>query len=188
MSTTEMRTLVWSSFETPVGTLVAVATPTGVAALGFDDEERVVERTERARGTPARRDDPALSSLRDEVDAYFAGELRTFESQPDLDGLGGFVRRVLDEARRIPFGAVASYGELAIRAGSPRAQRAAGSAMARNPVQFLVPCHRVLPADGSLGGYSGREDRKAFLLDHEAAVIAAAPGSSRTPRRPRASD
>lgn len=179
-----MGRLVWSSLETPAGTLVAVATPTGVAALGFDDEERVVERTERAHRTHARRDDRALSFLRDEVDAYFAGELRIFASEPDLGGLGGFVRRVLDEARRIPFGAVASYGELAARAGSQRAQRAAGSAMARNPVQLLVPCHRVLPADGSLGGYSGREDRKAFLLDHEAAVIGETSRSA-PPRRSR---
>ena len=161
----------WSELDTPAGRLIAVTTAHGVAALGFDDDGSVLTQAERTHAAVARRDDLPLAGLRCEVEAYFAGELRAFSCVPDLATIDGFTRRVLDEARRIPFGTVASYGELAARAGSPRAQRAAGSAMARNPVQLLVPCHRVLPADGSLGGYSGREDRKAFLLDHEAAVL-----------------
>ena len=167
--------LAWSTIASPAGELVAVRSPTGIARLGFadDDVDLLVREAVEETDLPASRDDRALGALRREVDAYFAGRASTFSIPPDLTRIDGFVRRVLDAAREIPFGAVATYGELATRAGSARAQRAAGSAMRRNPVLLLVPCHRVVPAGGSIGSYSGHEDRKAFLLDHEAAVVAA---------------
>ncbi|MEX2275803.1 MAG: methylated-DNA--[protein]-cysteine S-methyltransferase [Actinomycetota bacterium] len=165
--------LMWSTITSPAGELIAVRSTSGIIRLGFveDGADRLVQDAEEQTGLPAARDDRALMELRGEIDAYFSGSMSTFATASDLSGINGFARRVLDAARAIPFGAVATYGELATRAGSPRAQRAAGSAMRRNPVLLLVPCHRVVPADGSIGGYSGREDRKAFLLDHEAVVV-----------------
>ncbi len=99
-----------------------------------------------------------------ELDAYFDRRLRTFTTPVDLPLVGGFARRVLESTARIPYGAVATYGEIAKRAGSPRAGRAAGNALHRNPVPILIPCHRVVPAGGGLGGYGGCEERKAMLL------------------------
>ncbi|MEX0754553.1 MAG: methylated-DNA--[protein]-cysteine S-methyltransferase [Actinomycetota bacterium] len=171
---------VWSEFPTPLGRLVAIGSPSGISRLGFSDDDPVAA-VEDETGLRIPRDAAALRDLREQVQAYFEGTLRSFSVAPDLGAIEGFARQVLEQARRVPFGSVATYGELAARAGSPRAGRAAGSAMRRNPVQLLVPCHRVVPADGSIGGYSGREDRKAFLLDHEAAALgqdAGLPGSA----------
>jgi methylated-DNA-[protein]-cysteine S-methyltransferase len=165
--------LVWSAFDTPVGSMIAVRSPRGIVALAFDGDHAVAE-AEVAYGSRAHRDDRALAALRAEVRAYFDGERRTFTHAPDLVGIEGFTRRVIEAARMIPFGSVATYGQLAGRAGSSRAARAAGSAMARNRTMLLVPCHRVVPADGTVGGYSGREDRKILLLEHEATVLGSA--------------
>ncbi|HEV3094547.1 MAG TPA: methylated-DNA--[protein]-cysteine S-methyltransferase [Solirubrobacteraceae bacterium] len=116
----------------------------------------------------AQRDDAVLAPTVEQLQAYFAGELTAFELQLDLRGTP-FQQRVWAELQEIPYGETISYGELARRVGNPKASRAVGLANGRNPVAIVVPCHRVIGADGSLTGYGGGLDRKVWLLEHEAA-------------------
>jgi methylated-DNA-[protein]-cysteine S-methyltransferase len=114
-----------------------------------------------------RRDDRWFVGIVDQLEAYFAGELTTFDMPLKLSGTH-FQLRVWSELQRIPYGETISYGELARRLGNPAAVRAVGLANGRNPITIVVPCHRVIGADGSLTGYGGGLERKAWLLDHEA--------------------
>jgi methylated-DNA-[protein]-cysteine S-methyltransferase len=117
-----------------------------------------------------RRDDDQLRPAVEQLRAYFAGELRDFDLPLALDGTD-FQRRVWNALRDIPFGTAISYGELARRIGQPSASRAVGAANGRNPVAIIVPCHRVIGADGALTGYGGGLDRKRWLLQHEADIV-----------------
>jgi methylated-DNA-[protein]-cysteine S-methyltransferase len=105
-----------------------------------------------------------LDQSRRELDEYFAGHRREFELPIDWQLTHGFGRRVLQATARIPFGLVSTYKGVASEAGSPRGFRAAGNALGSNPIPIVVPCHRVLHADGGLGGYTGGLDRKRLLL------------------------
>jgi methylated-DNA-[protein]-cysteine S-methyltransferase len=108
-------------------------------------------------------DDPLLTAVGDQLAAYFSGSLRRFSLPLGLHGTD-FQQRVWTELCEIPYGATISYGELARRVGSPRGGRAVGAANGRNPVAVIVPCHRVIAGDGSLGGYGGGTQRKSWLL------------------------
>ncbi|MEU6799700.1 methylated-DNA--[protein]-cysteine S-methyltransferase [Streptomyces neyagawaensis] len=112
------------------------------------------------------RDDSLLADAKEQLAAYFAGELRQFTLTLRLHGTP-FQRGVWEQLARIPFGETRSYGELADAMGSPKASRAVGLANGRNPVGIIVPCHRVVGSDGSLTGYGGGLDRKRRLLDFE---------------------
>ena len=113
---------------------------------------------------------PLIEAVRREMAAYFAG-LPTDFATLTLDPRGTpFQLRVWQELRRIPWGQTISYGELARRVGNPKASRAVGQANAVNPIPLIIPCHRVIAADGSLGGYSSGLDRKSWLLRHEGAT------------------
>lgn len=164
-----MTKLRHATLATPLGELLAVRSERGLVLLAFPEEDArtALAETEDTIGARSLEDAAGFDRFARELAEYFDGRRRSFRTSADLSAVRGFARRVLEEAGRIPYGAVATYGELAARAGSPRAARAAGNAMRNNPVPILVPCHRVLPADGSLGGYGGREDRKAFLLELE---------------------
>jgi methylated-DNA-[protein]-cysteine S-methyltransferase len=110
-------------------------------------------------------------SVRRQLDDYFEGRRRGFRTSVDWALVPqGLFRRVLEETARIPFGSVSTYGDVAKRAGSPRAARAAGNALHDNPVPIVVPCHRVVPSSGGIGKYGGEEWRKAFLLKLEGAT------------------
>ena len=151
---------------TPVGSLLLTFTANGLAALDF-----AVEGCKIPSGSPL---PPNLASLiesvQKELAKYFSGQLVDFNALPlDLQGTP-FQQKVWRELRRIPRGRTISYKELARRAGSPQAYRAAGQANGRNPVPIIVPCHRVISADGSLGGYSSGIERKEWLLKHEGAM------------------
>lgn len=158
---------------TPLGELTIIASDEGVVAT-LSEQERTsggLERWEAAAGTSARRSPRELSPVRREVDRYFAGHLRTFATPVDLRSVGeGFARRALEAVRTIPYGELWTYGDVADAAGSPRAGRAAGSALRRCPVEIIVPCHRVVPAGRDLGGYGGHEERKRSLLRLEGAI------------------
>ena len=110
--------------------------------------------------------------MRRELDEYFEGHRRRFDVPVDLSLTKGFSRRVLRAAARIPFGTVATYREVATRAGSPRGMRAAGNALGSNPVPIVVPCHRVVYTGGGLGGYTGGLNRKVALLRLEGVLQA----------------
>jgi methylated-DNA-[protein]-cysteine S-methyltransferase len=117
------------------------------------------------------RDDAALPAVREQLEAYFAGELTTFDVPVVLHGTP-FQQRVWAALQEIPFGVTTTYGELAASIGAPTASRAVGLANGRNPVSIVVPCHRVVGANGSLTGYGGGMARKRALLDLEARVAA----------------
>lgn len=157
---------------TPLGDLTVVGSAEGVIATlsEADRAAGALEGLERRTGEAARRAVRELGPVRRELDAYFAGRLRAFSVAVDLRSVGeGFVRRALEAVRGIPYGEMRTYGDVADAAGSPRAGRAAGSALRRCPVEILVPCHRVVGAGRDLGGYGGHEDRKRFLLRLEGA-------------------
>ncbi|MEU8946472.1 methylated-DNA--[protein]-cysteine S-methyltransferase [Streptomyces sp. NPDC048489] len=112
------------------------------------------------------RDDTLLPEVKRQLTAYFAGDLKEFDLPMRLAGTP-FQRSVWEQLARIPYGEIRSYGELADALGNPKASRAVGLANGRNPVGIIVPCHRVVGADGSLTGYGGGLDRKRRLLDFE---------------------
>jgi methylated-DNA-[protein]-cysteine S-methyltransferase len=116
------------------------------------------------------RDEPALRETRAQLKAYFGGELKEFDLPMALEGTD-FQRKVWEKLCEIPYGVTTSYGELARRLGTPSASRAVGLANGSNPISIIVPCHRVIGADGSLTGYGGGLERKEWLLKHEGALL-----------------
>jgi methylated-DNA-[protein]-cysteine S-methyltransferase len=117
-----------------------------------------------------RRDDAALRLARQQLEAFFAGELQTFDLPIRFSGTP-FQNQVWHGLLTIPYGTTISYAELAARIGRSGASRAVGAANGRNPIGIIVPCHRVIGADGSLTGYGGGLDRKKWLISHEASVL-----------------
>jgi methylated-DNA-[protein]-cysteine S-methyltransferase len=155
-----------------VGTLLLAKTPRGLVRLAYLDgaEEPVLEDL-AARISPRVLSAPReLDQFRRELDEYFAGRRTRFEMTLDWRLTHGFTRRVLQATARIPYGSVSSYKLMAGEAGSPRGSRAAGNALGSNPLPIIVPCHRVLQADGRLGGYTGGVERKRLLLSVEGAL------------------
>ena len=155
-------------FQTPVGFLFVGATDKGVCDVTFgqSSERRYRERLLR-RSPEVRRDDAGLAKVSDELKAYFVGALTRFSLSVDLRQVTPFTARVLRETRKIRFGQVMSYGELAARVGSPGASRAVGGALSRNPVPIIIPCHRVIAQGGRLGGFTGGLPTKRILLGLE---------------------
>lgn len=150
----------------PVGRLLVATTDRGIVRVAFDreDHERVLDVLAdrlgpRILAAPARLDDAAR-----QLDEYFAGRRHVFELPVDHALSSGFRLMVQQALPSIPYGSTRSYGALADAVGSPKAVRAVGSACATNPIPIVVPCHRVLRSDGSLGGYLGGLEAKAALL------------------------
>ena len=139
--------------------------PVGDILLRADAEGRLTALYLRHDVTEA--GDGPFDAAREQLDAYFAGELEVFDLPLALHGTP-FQRRVWDELARIPFAETVSYKELALRLGDLKLVRAVGLANGRNPVSIVIPCHRVIGADGTLVGYGGGLERKRWLLDHEA--------------------
>ena len=152
--------------DTPLGKLTLSFSPRGLAALTYPGEEAAVTPASLAAATAA-----WVELAKKELADYFRGIPTDFPSTPlDLQGTP-FQVRVWQELKKIPYGTTISYKELAARVGSPKAFRAAGQANACNPIPIIIPCHRVIAADGSLGGYSSGLDRKRWLLRHEGVEI-----------------
>ncbi len=159
----------YGTYESPLGLLTVFVTPRGLVRLSYPGEpiesqldELAALISPRVMAAPERTDE-----VRRQLDGYFGGTRRDFDLPVDWRLLRGFRGQVLKATARIPFGAVSSYREIATRAGSPNAYRAAGNALGSNPVPIVVPCHRVLHAGGGLGGYTGGLERKRFLLELE---------------------
>lgn len=154
--------------DSPVGPLFLAATERGLVRLAFAPEAGAEQAAlaELARTvSPRVLEVPArLDPVRRELDEYFEGRRRRFDLPVDWRLVRGFNRAVLEATAALGYGQTASYTEVAARAGSPRAYRAAGNALNRNPVPVVVPCHRVLHSSGGLGGYGGGLDAKRFLL------------------------
>ncbi|WP_411137786.1 methylated-DNA--[protein]-cysteine S-methyltransferase [Streptomyces sp. C10] len=149
---------------TPVGPLTLVAAGEALSGLYMTDQRH--RPPQETFGDPAGPDEPPFAATIDQLQAYFRGELTTFDLPLALRGTP-FQRRVWATLRTIPYGGTVSYGQLAERLGAPSASRAVGLANGRNPVGIIVPCHRVVGANGSLTGYGGGLDRKRRLLAFE---------------------
>lgn len=167
--------VVYGEVDSPLGRLVAIATPRGLAQLAYALDDASVDGIlddVALKLSPAIVEAPArLDAVRRELDEYFAGRRQDFDIALDWAlTAAGFRRRVLRECARIPFGTTSTYKQMAAAAGSPRAFRAAGGALGSNPIPIIVPCHRVLASGGGLGGYTGGLDRKRLLLSIEAAA------------------
>lgn len=160
----------WHRFRSPFGMMYAASTTRGLSRVSWQQPgvsafEASLQR--RYPHVPVVQDRDALEQVEAELDRYFAGDLERFTIPVDVSDLGNFQRAVLTEAARIPFGDVIAYGELARRIRRPRAYRAVGNALGANPVAIVVPCHRVVASDGSLGGYTGGVEYKRHLLGVE---------------------
>ena len=156
--------MTWTSYESPIGRLTLVAGPTGLREVHFPGRGPVLD--------PSDRDPDALSDVRRQLAEYFAGERETFELALDLAG-SEFRRRVWRALQELPYGQTTSYGELArlldVRDSDAPAAQKVGWAVGATPTPIIVPCHRVIGADGSLTGYGGGLQRKRALLDFEVA-------------------
>ena len=158
--------------DTPVGPLLVGVSERGLCRVSFDPEpETELERLGREFGPRILRTPSALDRVRRELDEYFAGRRQAFDLDLDLRATPEFHRRVLAELNRVGYGRTTTYGALAAQVGSPRAARAVGTVMNRNPMPIVLPCHRVVGANGSLTGYGGGLDRKEWLLRLEGALL-----------------
>jgi methylated-DNA-[protein]-cysteine S-methyltransferase len=151
----------YTTIDTPIGELLLVGDEGGL---------RRVSMSPFSVAPPWARDDEFFDDASEQFGQYFRGERREFDLPLKLEG-NSFELLVWDALREIPYGETVSYGHIARGIGHPDAPRAVGAANGRNPVAIIVPCHRVIGADGSLTGYGGGLDRKRFLLDLEAGVI-----------------
>ena len=152
--------------DTPVGQLLVAVTDRGVCEISYE-----AERLARLFGTRVLRSPRPTDEVRRQLDEYFAGRRHEFQLEVDLGPAREFGRAVLDQLARVPYGELTTYGTLAERAGRPRAARAVGTIMNRNPVPIVLPCHRVVGSTGSLVGYAGGLDRKRMLLELEGALL-----------------
>lgn len=158
--------------DTALGPLLVAVTDRGLVRISFDpDPERELDALARHAGTRVLRAPRALDEARRELDDYFGGRRTMFDLDLDLRGLPDFTLRVLRELAKVPYGRTATYRELADRSGNPRASRAVGMVMNRNPIPIVLPCHRIVGSSGELVGYGGGLDRKERLLRLEGALL-----------------
>jgi len=162
----------YRTIDSPVGPLLIAATAKGLVrvAYGCEDHAKVLERLARDLSPRILHAPARLDSAAKEIDEYFAGRRQGFDLAVDLSLARGFRRLVLTRLRAIGYGRTASYAAIAGAAGSPKAVRAVGTACATNPIPIVVPCHRVVRIDGSIGQYVGGADAKKTLLTLEAAA------------------
>ena len=160
--------------DSPIGPLLIGATSRGLCRISFDadrDPAAELEQLAGRFGTRVLRVPGELDATRQQLDDYFEGRRQAFELQIDLTGVPAFQQEVLRELALVPYAETTTYGGLAKRVGRPKAARAVGGALNRNPVPIVLPCHRIVGASGSLVGYAGGLDRKRALLDLEGAGV-----------------
>ncbi len=161
----------YATVDSPLGQWLIAATPRGLVRVAFHDTFEDVLDELAQRVSPRILESPAkLDDLRREFDEYFEGKRQDFEYPLDWSLVKGFNLKVLRATAAIPYGAVSTYSDMARKAGSPRAARAAGNALHNNPIPLVVPCHRVLHRGGGMGGYGGGLPMKEYLLRLEGAL------------------
>lgn len=163
----------YEDHDTPLGTLRIAATAAGVVRVVLpaeDPDEALARLAGHVSARIVRAPTPAVTDARRELDEYFAGDRRAFAVPLDWTLTRAFRRDVLRATARVPYGETASYARVAADAGSPRAVRAAGTALATNPLPIVVPCHRIVRSDGALGRYLGGIEMKGELLRLEGAA------------------
>jgi len=158
--------------ESTIGPLFLAATDRGLCRVAFHSEpDEYFDLLARTYGPRVLRSTSSVNDARRQLDEYLAGGREGFELDIDLRGAPPFAQRVLGELARVPFGQTTTYGALAQRVDAPRAARAVGMVMNRNPIAIVLPCHRVVGANGSLTGYAGGIDLKERLLRLEGALL-----------------
>ncbi len=162
----------YRTVDSPLGPLLVAATEAGVVRVAFDREgpDAVLQSLADRVGPRVLRTPKRLDPVARQLDEYFAGTRRSFDVPLDRRLSRGFRRSVQDHLSEIGYGRTESYAQVAAATGSPRAVRAVGSACSTNPLPVVVPCHRVLRSDGSLGGYIGGLEAKHALLAMESAA------------------
>jgi methylated-DNA-[protein]-cysteine S-methyltransferase len=148
------KSMRWAIFETDWGTASLASTPHGVSRFWWPTKgPDTLMRTIQSEGLEGSPETSLLPDLQQEIQSYFAGVGAAFSCTFDLDGLPPFVQKVLSACAHIGYGQIETYGGLAARVGNPRAARAVGAALGRNPIPLLIPCHRIVRSDGGLGGF-----------------------------------
>jgi methylated-DNA-[protein]-cysteine S-methyltransferase len=153
----------FTHFDSPLGTMLAIGTETAITDLHMVSGKYVPKLADDWIDSPTL---PVLLQLRTELDEYFAGTRKSFSVKLAPEGTA-FQRAAWTALTKIPFGETRSYGEQAASIGNPKAVRAIGAANGKNPIAIVVPCHRVIGANGTLTGYAGGLDKKEFLLKLE---------------------
>ncbi len=160
--------------ETPLGTMIAVASRTGICLLEYADRKALPTELKRLsiayKANIVQGENPHFVRLENELASYFKGELKTFTVPLELIGTP-FQKQVWGVLREIPYGSTRSYSEQALRLGNPKAVRAVANANGLNTISILIPCHRVIGADGTMTGYGGGVWRKQKLLELEQAIL-----------------
>ena len=159
--------------DSPLGKLLAAQTKRGLVELSYDGEnpdpllvELSAKLSPRVLEAPAKLDD-----VRRQLDEYFEGRRTDFEVPIDWSLSRGFTQRILQATAEVPFGELATYRDVATKAGNSRAVRAAGNALGSNHIPIVVPCHRIIRTGGALGGYTGGLERKEYLLKLEGVLL-----------------
>ena len=162
----------YTTIDSPVGTLLLAATPRGLVRVAYavEDHDRVLDTLSHRISPRVLRAPRRLDAAARELGEYFGGRRRVFDLPLDLSMSAGFRQLVQRHLPEIGYGQTRTYGQVAELVGNPRAVRAVGTACATNPLPVVVPCHRVLPANGAVGGYVGGPDVKKALLRLEAAA------------------
>ena len=168
--------IVTSTFVSPLGPMTLAATDAGLAGVWFAGQRHHPDLA----SWPVNDRHPVLVAARQQLTDYYAGRRSHFDLPLDISGGTLFQQSVWQALLKIPQGQTTSYGDISRQIGNPTAVRAVGSAVGRNPVSIIVPCHRVLGADGSLTGYAGGLDRKTALLKLEHSLERSRPATSRT--------
>ena len=173
-----LTTVGYAVLDSPLGPLWVAITPRGVATIHYGSEPPAAElrRLVRTYGPGVVPDRKRSGALARELDQYFNGKRRDFDLDVDLSGLTPFQSRVLAQTAKIAFGDLLTYHAIAKRIGNEKASRAVGGAVGANPVPIVVPCHRVVATDGTLGGYAGGLEAKRRLLAIERGAAVPAGG------------
>ena len=166
------RNLYWKVCQSPVGELTLIAGENGLSDVIWDVDDPAANCAEKASdmNATAIEGHALLDEVAGQIDEWFSRRRQAFDIPLEPDPRAGptFTARVLEQTSRIPHGQTRTYGEIAALVGSPGAARAVGQAVGRNPIPIIIPCHRVLAANGAIGGFSGGLSRKRLLLDLEA--------------------
>jgi methylated-DNA-[protein]-cysteine S-methyltransferase len=158
----------YTTVDSPVGPLLLAATDAGLVRVAYPEHDAVLQDLAQRISPRVLRAPRRLDPIARQVDEYFARSRRRFDVPLDWRLSAGFRRQVLNHLVDIPYGGTESYAQVAAAAGSPRAVRAVGTACATNPLPVVVPCHRVVRSDGTMGQYAGGAPAKRALLDLEA--------------------
>ncbi len=163
----------YGTMDSPLGPLMIAVSDAGVTEISFGRNSTTQAFLARVidRGYDPVPDQAAIQPVVQQLSEYFQGSRNTFDVPVDFSGLSPFAKDVLQATAAVPFGGVATYSEIARRIDNPGASRAVGNALGRNPIPIILPCHRVVPADHSIGKYTGGVDIKADLLTIEGALL-----------------